>query len=129
MRRIACDPAKRHACCFSERSMKLLAATLALVTVAGCGGDRSDRHVIDEDPTAGDQKNAPKDLALLGKVRRTLVTDWGLSFRAKNVVLVVSDGVVTVRGSVTSRAEHDMLVARIVSVPGVVRIDDRLDKE
>lgn len=109
--------------------MKLIAATLALIALAGCGGDRSDRHVVDAEPTAQSQSNAAADLALLGSIRRTLVTDWRLSFRAKNAVLVVRDGVVTVRGSVANEADHDRLVARVVSTPGVVRIDDRLDKE
>lgn len=83
-------------------------------------------HVLIPDPTATDQSNAASDLALAGEIRRALVSDERLGMRAKNVVLVVRDGVVTLRGEVANVHEHDLVVARAVSVPGVVRIDDRI---
>jgi osmotically-inducible protein OsmY len=49
--------------------------------------------------------------------------------RAKNVVVVVRDGVVTLRGDVANRPEHHLVVARVVSMPGVVRIDDRIESK
>ena len=83
-------------------------------------------HVLIPDPTAADQSNAASDLALAGEIRRALVADERLGMRAKNVVVVVRDGVVTLRGDVATLQEHQLVVARAVSVPGVVRIDDRI---
>ena len=83
-------------------------------------------HVLIPDPTATDQSNAASDLALAGQIRRTLVADERLGMRAKNVVIVVRDGVVTLRGDVADVQQHELIVARAVSVPGVTRIDDRI---
>lgn len=113
--------------------MKLVVAMLALTFAslgAACRDDRASTaqttsHVMIPDPTATDQSNDPNDLALAGEVRRKLVASDRLSMRAKSVVIVVRDGVVTMRGDVASASDHDELVARVVSVPGVVRIDDR----
>ena len=81
------------------------------------------------DPTAADQSNAASDLALAGEIRRALVSDERLGMRAKNVVIVVRDGVVTMRGDVANVEQHQLVVARAVSVPGVVRIDDRIESK
>jgi osmotically-inducible protein OsmY len=86
-------------------------------------------HVLIPDPTATDQSNARGDLALAGAIRRSLVADERLGLRAKNVVVVVRDGVVTLRGDVGTLQEHHLLVARVVSVPGVVRVDDRIESK
>jgi len=111
-------------------AMLALPAIAALAALVGCRDDRASTtsttsHVVLADPTAGDQSNDPRDLALAGEVRRTMVMDTRLSMRAKSAVVVVRDGVVIVRGDVANQADHDQLVARVVSVPGVVRIDDR----
>lgn len=98
------------------------------LALAACGEDGATQatRALGAEPTAFDQGNAPADLALLGAVRRALVTDERLSFRAKNVVVVVHDGVVTLRGDVASAAERDALVARVASVPGIACLDDRV---
>ncbi len=81
------------------------------------------------DPKAQHQSNAPDDLGLASDVRRRLVADDTLSARAKNIVVVVQDGVATLRGPVADRVEHDLVVQKIASVPGIVRLDDRLTFE
>lgn len=78
------------------------------------------------DPRPTDQSNTKDDLGLVQSIRQRLVSDQGLSLRAKNAVVVVQDGVVTLRGEVADRVEHDLVVAKVASVPQVVRIDDRL---
>ena len=110
-------------------SDRFAASTLALALAlgaSGCGGEREGDVVIVREPTALDQSNAPDDLALVGRVRRKLVVDERLSVRAKNVVVIVRGGVATLRGDVAGAAEHDAVVARVASVPGIVTIDDRI---
>ena len=81
---------------------------------------------ITAEPVATDQNTDARDVALAAEIRRDLVTDDMLTMRAKNATLIVSDGVVTLRGEVASQADHDRLVARVVSVPGVRRVEDRV---
>lgn len=107
--------------------MLVLAASLVACRDEMTGTASTTSHVLIPDPTAIDQSNAANDLALAGEVRRSLVGDARLGLRAKNVVVVVRDGVITLRGDVNSVEEHHDVVARVASVPGVVRIDDRIE--
>lgn len=109
--------------------MLVLAASLVACRDEMTGTGSTTSHVLIPDPTAGDQSNAASDLALAGEIRRALVSDEQLGMRAKNVVVVVRDGVVTLRGEVASLSQHQRVVARAVSVPGVVRIDDRIESK
>jgi osmotically-inducible protein OsmY len=111
-----------------------LAAAGASAALAACGRDdragtpttTSVTSVEIADPKATDQSNSKDDLALVQSVRQRLVGDGMLSFRAKNAVVVVQDGVVTLRGEVADRVDHDLVIAKVASIPQVVRIDDRL---
>jgi osmotically-inducible protein OsmY len=112
-----------------------LAFTLAALLLASSSACRDDDTVASSTvatrasiarPTAADQSNRPEDLALVGRVRRRLVADPSLSFRAKNAVVVVREGVVTLRGDLISRVEHELVLDDVLRVPGVTRIDDRL---
>lgn len=78
------------------------------------------------DPRATDQKNTKDDLDLARSVRQRLVADTTLSMRAKNALVVAQEGVVTLRGDVADQVEHNLVVTKVASTPGVVRIDDRL---
>lgn len=102
-----------------------LVATVVLFALSACRDDVT-AHVLIPEPTAIDQSNEPRDLAVVGRIRRDLIADRRLSARAKNIVVVVRDGVTTLRGDVASRGDHERVVARVVSVPGVVHVDDRL---
>jgi osmotically-inducible protein OsmY len=109
--------------------MLVLAGSLVACRDEATGTASTTSHVLIPDPTATDQSNAASDLALAGEIRRALVSDERLGLRAKNVVLVVRDGVVTLRGDVANLEQHQLVVARAVSVPGVVRIDDRIESK
>lgn len=105
-----------------------------MLELAACRDDKqagttSTTSVEIADPKATNQANTPEDLDLVASIRRRLVADTALSMRAKNAVVVVQDGVVTLRGNVADRVEHDLVVAKVASVPGVVRVDDRLELE
>ncbi len=43
-----------------------------------------------------------------------------------HVAAVVKGGVVTLRGGIKSKQEHERLLEEISRVPGVVRVDDQL---
>lgn len=118
-------------------SMKLVVVTLtvavavAVSSLAAChGGEKvgttQPTSAEIADPKAADQSNAPDDLELVRAIRQRLVSDRVISMRAKNAVVVVQDGVVTLRGDASDSVDHDLVIAKVISVPGVVRVDDRL---
>ena len=100
-----------------------LAVTSASTFVGAC--HRSE-PTSQTETTGGTLGVSSEDRALAETIRRGLVSDPQLSMRAKTAVLDITDGVVTLRGIVADEAEHDRLVQKVVSVPGVVRLDDRL---
>lgn len=108
---------------------------LSLLHVAACkrgeeqAGTTTTTGVEIADPKAHDQINQKDDLVLVQEIRQRLVTDPTLSMRAKNIVVVVQDGVATLRGPVVDDVEHDLVIAKIASIPGLVRLDDRLEYE
>lgn len=118
----------------SQRTLMLALAGLA--TLAGSAACRStdgasttsvtSTSIEIADPKAHDQSNTPEDLQLVRSVRQRLVADPVISMRAKNAIVVVQDGVVTLRGSVADSVDHDLVIAKVISIPGVVRVDDRL---
>jgi hypothetical protein len=89
----------------------------------------NDRDRKGETLTPPDQLENKADLALVEKVREALMKDDSLSMNAKNVKVVVQQGVVTLRGPVASQAEKSSVEAKAKSVTGVVRVDNQLDVE
>ena len=66
------------------------------------------------------------DHEVAGAIHRLLNTDEFVAPGAKNVTARIRKGVVTLRGTVPSSHERDMIVQRIEQMPGVDRIDDHL---
>jgi osmotically-inducible protein OsmY len=77
--------------------------------------------------TPGDQGNNDVDLGITQKIRQGVVKDDSLSITAKNVKIITADGVVTLRGPVTSDGERTTIGALAVGVPGVQRVDNQLE--
>src|SRR5262245_6638436 len=110
----------------SSLCMRKAIVALCMLLLAGCKSSETSTTVLEPEPTPLDQGTSERDRALVGEVRRRLVTDHDLSFAAKNIVVVVRDGVVTLRGQVRDEADHVAVIRKVVSVPDVVRLDDRL---
>ncbi len=80
-----------------------------------------------ESTTPIDQPNDSTDIKLAAAVREAIVQDDALSVHAHNVKLVAANGVVTLRGPVTSADEKTAVAAKVAAVPGVTRVDNQLD--
>src|SRR5215467_12101159 len=66
---------------------------------------RNERDRNSEVPTAGDQAQNKEDLAVAANVRKAVVSDESLSVDAHNVKIIVTSGIVTLRGPVKSEQE------------------------
>ncbi|NGZ86221.1 BON domain-containing protein [Duganella sp. SAP-35] len=77
--------------------------------------------------TAQSQSNAKGDRELLAAVRRTVVKDKSLSISAHNVKILAANGVVTLRGPVTSEEEKTKVEALAKQVAGVTSVQNNLD--
>jgi hyperosmotically inducible protein len=77
--------------------------------------------------TPQNQPNAAGDRKVLAAVRRTVVRDKSLSSSAHNVKILVSSGVVTLRGPVKNDDEKSKVEKLAQQVAGVSSVDNQLD--
>jgi hyperosmotically inducible periplasmic protein len=78
-------------------------------------------------PTPMDQGNNAGDLDTTQRIRKALVADDSLSSEAKNVKIITSDGVVSLRGPVKTDAERRTIEAAARQAAGSNRVEDHLD--
>jgi osmotically-inducible protein OsmY len=84
--------------------------------------DRAESAVM---PT--DQKENDTDLRIAQTLRASIVNDDTLSFNAKNIKLVSSGGVVTLRGPVKDDSERLAIETKARAIEGVVKVDNQLE--
>jgi len=123
-------------------NLKLFAC--ALVAALGCrGGDAGSQQTDTNqapDNTAHNQRDRgsdavtptsqsenAQDRTITQQVRQGAVANDALSTTAKNVKIITSDGVVTLRGPVTSAQEKTELGHLAEKVDGVKRVENQLE--
>jgi len=77
--------------------------------------------------TAEKQSNEKGDLAIVQKIRQSVVADDALSFNAKNAKIVVNGGAVTLRGPVENEQEKAALEAKAAQVVGKEKVKNELE--
>lgn len=87
-------------------------------------GDKSGTTML-----PADQSESPADREITQSIRKSVVADSALSPTAKNVKIVTSGGVVTLRGPVKTQAEKTTIADKAQQTPNVKRVDNQLDVE
>lgn len=85
--------------------------------------DRVDADV----KTPFDQAENGPDIDITASIRRQLMERSDLSMAAKNAKVMTADGVVSLRGMVSSAAEKAQLGAIATGTAGVKRVDNQLE--
>jgi hypothetical protein len=78
-------------------------------------------------PTPIDQGNNASDLEITQQIRKAVVADGALSFSAKNVKIITTNGKVTLRGPVKSAEEREKIAAMARKVAGAANVDNQLE--
>jgi osmotically-inducible protein OsmY len=102
----------------------------ALYLAAGTATENTERNVRDKGDTTltpEDQKETKSDVNVTANIRKAVVDDDSLSVNAKNVKIITSNGVVTLRGPVESQAESMKVQQIATQTPGAVRVDNQLE--
>jgi len=110
--------------------MGVLAASAPAIGAENYPPDNSGKNVRDRQDatlTPGDQSNAKSDVAITQAIRKAVVADKGLSVNARNVKIITTKGVVTLRGPVGSAEEKETIAAKAQQVAGVKRVDNQLE--
>jgi len=95
---------------------------------ANTGVNKRDAH-DNAPPTADDQSNKQPDIRTAADVRKAIVDDKSLSVQAKNVKVVASGGVVTLRGPVNSADEKTRIEQLAKNVHGVKSVKNELEPQ
>jgi osmotically-inducible protein OsmY len=77
--------------------------------------------------TPPDQQENANDLGLTQRVRQAIVADDSLSTAAHNVKIITVDGVVTLRGPVTTPEEKSTIELMARQIAGVTSVDNQLE--
>lgn len=118
---------------FAHQATPMQSSPAASQSAAGVTGDDADntrlnrRDRNDATLTPMDQSNGSTKVDLVAKVRRAITDDHDLSIQARNVKVIVNDGVVTLRGPVANAQEKAQVQRDAASVRGVSRVDNQLD--
>jgi len=92
--------------------------------------DNTDVNVWDrrgETLTPGDQSERAADRTLTQRIRQAIVADESLSTTAKNVKIMMINGVVTLRGPVHSLQEKGSIAATAQHIAGTKTVDNQLE--
>ena len=98
----------------------------------GYDADNTGRNVRDREgraPTPMDQGGSDSDRTITAEIRKSVVSNDGLSTNAHNVKIITVDGVVTLRGPVKSNDEKAAIASAAQKTPGVKRVDNQLEIE
>jgi hyperosmotically inducible protein len=85
------------------------------------------RDAVDGKVTAQDQSNAKSDTDITIALRKEIMAAKGLSSDAKNVKIITENGVLTLRGPVSSAAEKEQIGAMAKSCAGVRKYSNQLE--
>jgi hyperosmotically inducible protein len=92
--------------------------------------DNTGRNVRDRSGTTltpGDQSESEADRTLTQRIRQAVVAEEALSTNAKNVKIITSNGVVTLRGPVKSAQEKATIEAKAHQIAGANNVESQLE--
>jgi hyperosmotically inducible protein len=107
----------------------LLSSLVALPAVAQTPADNTkvnQRDRADGAVTADQQKENASDLALVKKIRQSLMNDKSLSMYAHNVKVVAQGGHVTLKGPVRSEHEKKSVEIKATKIAGAGRVTSEI---
>lgn len=88
---------------------------------------RNRRDRSGETKTSGDQSNSSSDVKITAAIRRVIMKDDSLTMTAKNVKIITENGMVTLRGPVTTAAEKTTIARLAGEAAPQSRIADQLE--
>jgi hyperosmotically inducible periplasmic protein len=103
---------------------------MAQAPAAQTAPDNTGRNVRDRSGatlTPGDQSETETDRTLTQRIRQAVVADETLSTTAKNIKIITTHGVVTLRGPVKTPQEKVVIEAKARQIAGAERVDSQLE--
>ena len=115
--------------CADEQSPQRAASDRPRAT-DGYATDNTGLNVRDRDGatlTPLDQSDRAKDVTITQQIRHSITGDKTMSLDAHNVKIITIEGVVTLRGPVSSVEEKLSIAGIAETTPGVLKVDNQLE--
>src|SRR5919198_6187615 len=106
------------------------AADKTAATPSQTAPDNTGRNVRDrggDTVTPGDQSNKNADLHLTQQIRKAITADKSLSTNTKNVKIITTNGLVTLRGPVNTPQEKATIEAKAQHIAGANNVESQLE--
>lgn len=78
-------------------------------------------------PTPMDQGGSEADRRITADIRQAVLAEKGLSVNAQNCKIITVNGVVTLRGPVTTAEERELIASKARAITGVVSVINELE--
>lgn len=129
--------ASRNSCSYPHpRRLAVICATLGLwaISIAAphsfAADTDADNTKRNQQQSSGltplDQSNDAADIKIVAAIRSAITDDSALSTNAKNIKVIVRQGVVTLRGPVANDSEKSHIEELVRNTGGVVRVDNQI---
>jgi hyperosmotically inducible periplasmic protein len=112
-------------CCLFSGTSALAGAQDTTPAADNTKVNQRDRYPTET--TADQQKNAKSDREMTRKIRRVLTQDKSLSTYGHNVKIITQNGMVTLKGPVSSEDEKRAIEAKATEIAGVNKVTNNLD--
>ncbi len=107
--------------------MKNILSVIAIcILAASCDQTPPPPSYANSQPAQTEDSIQSADWIITAKVKETLLADTALSPSNRLVSVSTTDGVVTLSGNVSSQAQIDEIVKAVISVPGVLRVNNQM---
>jgi osmotically-inducible protein OsmY len=119
-----------------NKPISLLLASIFTLSVSAMAADgntaadntkKNARDRTSETKTSGDQSNSPEDIKITQSIRQAVVKDKTLTMTAKNVKIITSGGMVTLRGPVNTAEEKEKIDKLAKATAGEGKVDNQLE--
>ena len=100
------------------------------ITSSETDADNTEKNIRDRNSmtkTPLDQSENEGDRVITQKIREIIIADDSLSTNAKNIKIITINGVVTLRGPVSSAKEKEAIVQKIQNVSGILKVDNQIE--
>ena len=73
------------------------------------------------------REGAARDAYITDKLHESLAADRAISEQARRIGVTTNNGIVTLKGQVPNQSDRDIIHAKAVAIPEVIRVEDKIE--
>ena len=73
------------------------------------------------------REGAARDAYITDQLHESLAADRAISEQARRISVTTNNGIVTLKGQVPTQSDRDIIHAKAVAIPEVIRVEDKIE--